>query len=229
MDIQIQNFLSIMNAAVHNQDVPLSDPDWNYLLGLASRHSLFSMFVKVASKYSEFQSLKNYSSISKKAMFAVAYQVKSTGSFLELYKAFSNEGIYPIVMKGLICRQLYKPYDNYRPSGDEDILIKISEYPSVRKILEFNGYHTTFEVEPSQLTTVQEIPFKNVNTGLLIELHLNPIGCENDFRIKMNDYFKCVFENYREVEINGVKVRTMSHSDHFLYLVLHLLMPSSYN
>lgn len=219
--IQIQNFLSIMNIAVHGQDVLLSDPNWRYLLELASQHSLLPMFVKVASKYPEFQSLKNYSPISKKAMFAVAYQVKSTGSFLELYKAFSNEGIYPIVMKGLICRQLYIPYDNYRPSGDEDILIQIKDYVKVKKILEDSGYHTTFEVEPSQLTTVQEIPFKNVNTGLLIELHLNPIGCENDFRVKMNNYFKSVFKNYREVEINGVKIRTMSHTDHFLYLVLH--------
>lgn len=37
----------------------------------------------------------------------------------------------------------------------------------------------------------------------------------------MNDCFENVFKNYREVGIHGISVRTMSHTDHFLFLVLH--------
>ena len=57
-----------------------------------------------------------------------------------LYKEFLKSDIHPIVMNGIIYRQLYGEYCDHRPSGDEDRLIRKSEYKHAEKILVANGH-----------------------------------------------------------------------------------------
>ncbi len=78
-------------------------------------------------------------------MSIVAGQARRTEAFLSLYKEFVKADIHPIVMKGLICRQLYEEYCDHRPSGDEDILIQKSEFELVQQILVKNGYYPDHE------------------------------------------------------------------------------------
>jgi len=52
----------------------------------------------------------------------------------------AQQGIYPIVMKGMICRQLYGDLGEHRPSSDEDILVEIKDFYKVQEILEKEGY-----------------------------------------------------------------------------------------
>lgn len=91
-----------------------------------------------------------------------------------------------------------------------------------KEVLIANGYVAELEIETEeQLKQVQEISFIHPKDKLHIELHLNPMGRENDVRSKMTDCFLEVFDNYRDVEINGIMVRTMNHHDHLLFLILH--------
>lgn len=125
-------------------------------------------------------------------------------------------------MKGLICRQLYGELCDHRPSGDEDILIRKSEYEQVQHILVTNGYIPEQKnVTPLQLENVQEFSFYNPQSGLTIEVHINPFGTNNDLRMQLNNCFQNVFQNCREAVIDGVSVTTMSHTDHIFFLVLH--------
>lgn len=156
------------------------------------------------------------------AMAQVAAQTQRTEAFLELYRSFSEAGLYPIFMKGIMCRQMYGEYCDHRPSGDEDILIKKEEYRSAETVLKEQGYLPEWDnVTLKQMEELQEISFFNGESGLYIELHLNPMGHDNDLRCQMNDCFNRVFGNYCEVNIDGTIIRTMSPTDHFLYLVLH--------
>lgn len=80
--------------------------------------------------------------------------------FLQFYKKFLKADVHPIVMKGIICRQLYGEYCDHRPSGDEDILIRKSEYEYVEKTLVENGYIPEKEnVTLAQLEDAQEKTF----------------------------------------------------------------------
>lgn len=155
-------------------------------------------------------------------MTSVATQARRTEAFLALYQKCLQEDIHPIVMKGIICRQLYGEYCDHRPSGDEDILIRKEYYPLIQKIFIENGYFPeNANITPKQLEELQEITFHNIQTGLAIEVHVNPIGHHNNLRRKMNDYFMDVFERSVVLNINDINITTMSATDHYLYLVLH--------
>lgn len=196
--------------------------DWLQLEKMAKQHNLFPMFFEAASKYNSYTEELGYYKAMQEAMNAIAMQVKRTSAFLKLYQSFSKEGLYPIVVKGLICRELYGELCDHRPSGDEDILIRPSEYLKVKQILIANGYELEDEPElEKQIDRLQEISFYNALEKLHIELHFNLMGRENDARSKMSDYFKDVFEEYREVNIGGIEIRTLSHQNHLLYLILH--------
>lgn len=125
-------------------------------------------------------------------------------------------------MKGIICRQLYGDLHDHRPSGDEDILIKKEDFDKLREVMESSGYQMERDViTDEELAAVQEVTFDNRGLGLHIEVHTNAIGLESGIRRHMNNYFKNVFDNMIPMEIQGTQVWTMSHTDHFLYLVLH--------
>lgn len=224
MDSLALQFCNLIKSILHpSKNITLNDEvDWTHLVGLAKEHNLLPIFLEEAVKYPAYVSRPEYVSEMQKTMQTVAMQVQHTHAFLKLYSSFVENGLHPIVMKGLICRQLYGDLCDHRPSGDEDILIRLTEYDKAKQILIANGYETDFvEETQAQLEQLQEISFRNPETGLHIELHLNIMGRENDARSRMTDCFADVFDNYREVEVDGVKVRTMTHQTHLFYLILH--------
>jgi len=126
------------------------------------------------------------------------------------------------VMKGLICRQLYGKNAEKRPSGDEDILVRKEDFYKVKAVMEAQGFVCSKpDVTMAQLEQLQDVGFYENKIGFLIEVHTNIMGHTNEMRTKMGDCFKDVFEYTRTVEIRNVPITTMSHTEHFLFLVLH--------
>lgn len=226
MDIQVSYFLQLLGKIIHSEMAcnPASDVDWDQLVQIAKEHNLLALFVESASKHYSYISRSEYEREMNESIAIVSAQVKRTSAFLQLYKAFIEANLHPIVMKGLVCRELYGSLGDHRPSGDEDILIRPCEYERAKRVLLENGFVSELDVElEKQLERLQEVSFIHPKNRLHIELHLNPMGRENDNRARMSDCFVNVFDNYREVEIQGVPIRTMSHQDHLLFLILHAL------
>jgi len=224
MDFRVEQFCQLIRNEIHdNEEICFDDGvDWPYMVQLSKDHGLFPIFVEGASKYTSYTRRSEYSGELQNTITIVAAQIKRTEAFLNLYRDFLKAGIHPIVMKGIVCRGLYGKLRDHRPSGDEDVLIRPIDYWKTKEILIRNGYIAEFDSETeAQLERVQEITYVHPKEKLHIELHLNIMGRENDMRSQMTDCFNGVFENYREVEINGVPIRTMCHHDHFLFLVLH--------
>ena len=224
MDFEKQFFCKLIKDLIHpNADENMQgDVDWSYLVQMSKEHNLLALFLEGASKYYSYISRPEYEQEMKQSLGVVASQVRRTTAFLQLYESFINAGIHPIVMKGLICRELYGNLADHRPSGDEDILIRPCEYEQAKRVLIENGYVSELNAEAEALIErLQEISFIHPKNRLHIELHLNPMGRENDNRARMSDCFVNVFEEYREVEIQDVLVRTMNHQDHLLFLILH--------
>ncbi|MCC8173960.1 MAG: nucleotidyltransferase family protein [Odoribacter sp.] len=63
-----------------------------------------------------------FSPFKQRTVQTVMLQAMKTSEFLSLYQSMRSEGVVPIVVNGIICRNLY-PNPDYRISGDEDILI----------------------------------------------------------------------------------------------------------
>ena len=224
MNCHIINFCELIKHIIHlnGEGCLQGEVDWSYLVQLAKEHNLLALFVEGASKQYSFISRPEYEKEMNESIAIVSAQVRRTSAFLKLYEAFVNVDLHPIVMKGLICRELYGKLGDHRPSGDEDILIRPSEYELAKRILIENGYISEIEKETeSQLERLQEVSFIHPKERLHIELHLNPMGRETEDRARMSDYFVNVFEDYREVDIQGVPVRTMNHQDHLTFLILH--------
>lgn len=224
MNFQIVYFCDLIRNIIHSKkDSSLQgDIDWEYLVQLSKEHNLLALFVEGASKHYSYISRPEYEQEMKQSLGVVASQIKRTTAFLQLYESFIGAGLHPIVMKGLICRELYGKLADHRPSGDEDILIRPCEYEQAKRVLLENGYVSELNVESEeQVERLQEVSFIHPKNRLHIELHLNPFGRENDNRARMSDCFANVFEDCRDVEIQDVLVRTMSHQKHLLFLILH--------
>lgn len=227
MNNQTENFLNIIRYAVNGtnlQDLPiLKEPvDWKRLGELGMSHNLFALFHEVAYKYPDYEKSADYKKNERVALGIVAGQVRRTARFLELYREFLKEDLHPIVMKGIICRQLYGQYEEHRPSGDEDILVKKNEFYKVKAVMERCGYECTQpNVTVAQLEKLQDVGFREKRSGFLIEVHTNLMGHRNKIRSRMGESFNDVFEHTRTVLVRDELLTTMSHTEHYLFLVLH--------
>lgn len=91
---------------------------------MSKKHNLLPLIFEKASEDNNFVGLPVYQRLALETMSIVAGQARRTEAFISLYSKFVNEDIHPIVIKGIICRQLYGDLCDHRPSSDEDILVK---------------------------------------------------------------------------------------------------------
>ena len=225
-ELQVKNFLYLLGSAVNtiNLNEKIENADWKAIFKYANEHNVTPLIFERASQLDSFAESECYNEVFLRSMNQVAEQTKNTQAFIELNKAFAHKNIFPIVMKGIVCRQMYGDLADLRPSGDEDILIKKEEFSIADKILRENGYiPEEREFNDEQLNKVQEISYKSTKSSFYIELHINPMGTDNDFRDRMNACFRHVFDDYIELDANKITIRTMNHTDHFLFIILHAL------
>ena len=126
------------------------------------------------------------------------------------------------MMKGIICRQLYGELGEHRPSGDEDILVEVSDFPKVQEILEREHYVCSIpDMTECGLEQIQEISFYNSEQRLKLEVHTNIIGKENDNRVQMNRLFQNVHEHGQIIQIEGVNIKVLEPTESLLFLIVH--------
>ncbi|MBR4287730.1 MAG: nucleotidyltransferase family protein [Clostridia bacterium] len=225
MDVQFRNLLVLLGNAINKADAPLTEPvDWGYILSSARFHKVLPLILEQAQKHPECISYRTYNEYLSQGTVSTVEQARKTALFLELYKAFIQAGVHPIVLKGIICRQLYGELCDHRSSGDEDILITFDDYEKVHKILTDAGYVGEYEgITCEQAKVLREVLYTKPDSPLRIELHFNAIGHENDWLTGMNDLFRAETVDSIEVLIDGIEITTLNHTEHFLFLICHAL------
>lgn len=227
-----RDFLYLLNRCFHpeNMDEKMErrlqsdEYDWEPMLSLAESHNLLALIFELASEiYHGFAASKVFQKYFPKVMGSAAGQMKRTEMMFDIYDKLRSQGVHPLIMKGIVCRELYGKYADYRPSADEDFLIVPDEFQQTKAILTDHDYYIeSKEGYDRILEEIQEVTFYH-DGGLAIELHLNPIGQENAVKHTYNAYFDGFASRYIEYEINGHLIRTMTHTDHYLFLVFHAL------
>ncbi len=198
--------------------------DYGEILKLASEQNLQALVCEKLCETREFTTSGEYARAAADTVGLVAGQSARTEAFLELYRKFEKAGLQLVIMKGIICRELYGKFRDHRPSGDEDILVRQEDFPAMRKVMEDSGYRMEMEnVSDQELEVLQEITFNSAEAGLHIEVHTNPMGSQSEMHRQMNRYFRDIFGRKSSVQIGDVKVWTMDPTDHFLFLILHAL------
>ena len=224
LDIQVSNFLKILRAVFDDKkEISLAEPvDWNLLSEIARRQNILPLFFEGAASIEDYVNANVYAKDQLDTFSMVAEQIQRSSEFSNIYKKIAKQGIYPIVMKGIICRQLYGELGEHRPSSDEDILVEIKDFHKVQEILEQEDYVCEVpDVTEKKLTQLQEVSFRNVEQKLTMEVHTNIIGKENDERSRMNDFFQNVREHGQMVRVYGTEFKTMEPTDALLFLILH--------
>ena len=221
MNETMKLFLEILKASLSGEpldpDWEITSGEWQALLRMAGIHKVLPMFfetVHAAKSLGQAERLM----IKRQVMQQVMMQTIRTEEFLALNRKLQEAGVRPLVVKGIICRNLYEKPDN-RPSGDEDVLIPAEQAELCHQVMLDWGMHTT--VEGSQRLTAYEIPYRKEGSPLFIELHKHLFPPESAAYGDLNRFFDGVFDRAIREEIQGSPVDTMGHTDHLFYLICH--------
>ena len=221
MNIQSENFLHILRSILHGGAPSLTDPDWEALFHLANSHNLLPAVCEAVRRLPEFAqaSPDTARKFLNGAVAQSGSQWMRTEAFLDLYGQLLKTGAAPLVLKGLVCRSLY-PQPELRPSGDEDLWITPGELPLCDPILRQNGYLPELPEEAGRLEEVQELTYEG--PALTLEMHVNPFGTETGLRRTMNRLMDGARQRSVTMEIQGRVIHTLSPTDHYLFLFLHI-------
>ena len=213
-------FLTALRAALMGENAKmegLTPEQWRELLRMAEVHKVLPMILESVHDCLPMAGLEpaELTMIRRRVRQQVMVQTMRTGEFLALNRALREAGVKPLVVKGLICRQLYRKPDQ-RPSGDEDVLVPEEQFALCCRIMGDNG------LEPgTEETDAFEVPFRKQGSPLYIELHKHLFPPESDAYGDLNRFFADVFDRAVEVETPGGGLWTMAPTDHLLYLICH--------
>ena len=223
MDEISSAFLKILKAALNKEKIVMerafSPDEWHSLFRMAGIHNVLPLFYETVYTDPSLRAEQSLlASAKQKVRKDVILQTIQTTEFLELNDRLQAEGVRPLVVKGIICRNLYHEPD-MRPSSDEDVLIPAEQFDTCHRVLSDYGMQTG--TPPEEATTAYEVPYRKAGSPLYIELHKNLFPPESDAYGDMNRFFEGVAERAVGVEIQGHTVYTLAHTDHLFYLICH--------
>jgi len=229
--------LKAMRTSLHCgqlKNLNLSKNDWESIMRIAKEQKIESLIYESVSCD---QSFKNIDSAIRKQYQESAFQnavrqITQTNEFLTLILHAQKQGLDPIVLKGIICRELYlKPM--LRSSVDEDLLICPEDTEKYHKFFLSEGLFldTPKEkkslddmVERNELEELYELSYHKNNSPTYIELHKYLFEPKSQVYGDFNDLFPGLLnKNIKtmHVQIEDVSVCTLAPTEHLLYLFLH--------
>lgn len=217
-------FLGILENFIH-PDHSLSDmknlqaDDIDELFQLAMEHSVFPVIYEQVRKTDVYQNFSEerkqyYKMKTKKLVIGQTYR---TSLFLMLYKELLNLEIPMLVIKGIVCRNMYSNPD-YRSSCDEDILIRREDFHKLDQALGQRGFLREQIDHPEK---EHEITFYNEAKGLHLEVHLSLFPEKSGAYGRLNQEFTDIFDNSVIEKIQGVDIYTLNPTKHMIYLLCH--------
>ena len=212
-------FLQALRCALREEqaDMELSPEEWSALVALAQTHKVLPMLLEAVHGCPSLQGLGEGTLrlLRQQVRRQVMAQTIRTEEFLALNRVLLDRGVRPLVVKGLVCRELY-PKPDQRPSGDEDVLVAPAQFDRCREIFTELGLEA-----PADQTDAYEIPFRKRGSYLYIELHRYLFPPESEVYGHWNRFFDGVFDRAAEPELRGGRVLTLAPTDHMFYLICH--------
>ena len=146
---------------------------------------------------------------------AVIGQTMRTAAVGQLCQAMREQGLTPVVMKGIACRSLY-PNPDLRLSSDEDVLVPREQFAKSVEVLLSLGYQPQGEY---RVEKDFEIGFRTPQS--YIELHKSPFDPNSDALSVCNRDFEDSYRRGLKLTADGFTMTVMGPRDHMLYLILH--------
>jgi len=215
-------FLNILRCSL--KGIPLdcepglTEAEWEQVFRMAGMHHVLPLVFETVYSLPELRGSPLLSSLKRTIFQQVMVQTQKTADFLSLMQALSAAGVRPLVVKGIICRNLY-PRPDHRISSDEDVLIDPAQFSLCHRILTEQDLHTS--LQPSDMASAYEVPYRQTGGALYIELHRHLFPPESESYGDLNRFFRDVRKKAVCETISGVNVYTLGHTDHLFYLICH--------
>ena len=216
-------FLQALRASLQKKTVDWEEEmtveQWQKLFAVASGHHVLPMIYEVvyACPAARKADPQIFMAAKKQTMQMVMLQTIRTDALLKLLPSLAAAGVTPLVVKGIICRELY-PNPDCRISGDEDLLIPEEQFDLCHETMLACGLELS---DPEQDLTAFEVSYRQQGSRLHIELHKQLFSPESDAYGGFNRFFEGVHQRVVDQTVQGVMVPTMNHTDHLFYLICH--------
>lgn len=217
-------FLKALKASLQSEkvswDQEISKEEWNALFLLSQKHQVLPMIYEAVYDCPSVQVLEpEIRQLWKSQIIrAVMLQSIKTEEFVRLYRTLSEKEISPVVVKGIVCRNLY-PNPDHRVSGDEDLLICETEFLKFHDEMLKNGMEL---VDPEEnIAEEYEITYGRKGSPIMIEAHKTLFPPQSEAYGEFNRYFEGVWNSRKMLEIFETKIRTMEPTENLFYLICH--------
>ena len=207
-----EDFLNILRAALHHEQsaIQLTSDELKEILLISIKQHLLPIIAEGISWTSESDMLvyRQY------AIRQTITEARKALDFQALYRNLCQNGLHPVVVKGVLCSRLY-PWQYHRISADNDLYISKTEFLACHHALLAYGLHT--ETPEERMEQEDEITYRDDKNRFYIELHRTLFNTNADAPDNLNHLFINALKNF--IEIDGLLA--MPPHEHFLYLLLH--------
>ncbi len=201
MQVFEEQFLFLLKTALNDEKLPDGysfDVDRVFLI--ASKHNLLPV---IYSKAVECESI-NLSMWKNTVLKLCGNQISKEIQFDLICSELSDEGLRPVVVKGPVCAKTY-PISHYRLSSDFDIIVRSEKRYLYDNFFSQRGFLCSCNSYRSQ------------ERGLYIEISSELGEGDDKWAENADDAFCGFFER----TINFGSFDTLSHEEHFVYLIYH--------
>lgn len=201
-------------------EIPVADGEvWQEILRISGEQKIAALVYQAVYSSESFCAQDDAFKLQfRKAAYAtVAAQSRRSAMFLTIYGELRRNGITPLVLKGHVCRELY-PKPDMRPSADEDLLVRRSDFSRCHAILKENGFVPCGDGNPH---SEREIGYLSADRQLKLEVSVMPFAPESAAGRNMNSLLCGIYDSPVVHRVDGVRIFSPGHTDHMMYLILH--------
>ena len=215
-----ETLLAVCAGAETIEEPDFTAEEWDELFLLAAKQELLPMVMEACLSCASLRKLGREARKKWKdtAIGTSVRQIMQTNELLTLLLRAQARGLDPIVVKGIVCRQLYKkPW--LRFSVDEDIFIRPEEGGKWHEFLTGEGYALTHG--DTEVSRQAEPSYHKEGSPLCIELHKCLFPEDSGAVSGLNRFFEDAYDRTVTVTVEDVSFKTLAPTEHFLFLILH--------
>lgn len=213
--------LRISVGTAHKEwTLSLSDETWKSVFTLAEQHHILPLVLEAAYSAKAQIPERILTVYKRRAAQIIFIQAQKTALFLDLYRFLNEKGLYPLVIKGIICRNLY-PVPDYRFSADEDLLIQKEKVQACYDVL--TEYGLAADQPENEVLSSFETGYTSKDRLLYVEVHSTPFSTDSGAYGSFNSFFENTHKDAVTTAIEGREFKTLCPTDHLLYLICHAL------
>lgn len=206
-DLFCDSVISLVKSALFGTKEEISaELDWNEIVKLTKDHQIHALIYYGILACDARPPEQIRAALENNAFMSIMVDRNQTFAVGELLKAFSENGIEHMPLKGTLLKSLY-PKSELRAMSDADILIKPEQYDRIRPIMQSLGYTEGIESD-------HEYVWIKANV-LTVELHKRLIPSYN------RDYYAYYGDGWQLAKKADGSCFYMSDEDQFIYLFTH--------